>query len=272
MKIQTWLKNAIQTLREAGIDSARIDCLAILEHQLKKPRDWLIAHSEETLNQAELTKLNKTVTQRADHIPLAYLIGSKEFYGRLFTVNNATLIPRPESEDIITLLLSTTSEETNTSPVLVDIGTGSGILAITAQLELPHSTVVATDISEPALNVAAQNAASLKAPVQFFNADLLALPDSVKPDIILANLPYVPDSLITSEEITKEPSLALFSGTDGLSHYTTLWQQISLLPHKPHVVVTESLASQHQQLQNLAHNAGYTLEKTLNLAQLFILQ
>ena len=266
MKIQTWLNQSVTILKDVGIESARLDCLIILGYTLKKPRDWLLAHDDEILSNDEQTNLNKILTQRKSRIPLAYIIGSKEFYGRKFLVNESVLIPRFESEDIITLLLSL---EKQTS-VTLDIGTGSGVLAITAQLEIPETTMIATDISKSALIVAKQNAHNLKAPVQFYNADLLDLPKAVKPDVVLANLPYVPAELVTSEEITKEPSLALFSGVDGLNHYRTFWQQATLLPNKPRVIITESLKSQHTELELLAKNADYNLQKTLNLAQLFV--
>lgn len=272
MKIQTWLKNSIPTLKEAEIDSARLDCLVLLENTLKKRRDWILAHDDELLSQSQLEELNKSITQRESHIPLAYIIGSKEFYGRSFTVSEDVLIPRPESEDMITLLLSLPLSSYGKNPIILDIGTGSGILAVTAQLEISQAVVVATDISEEALKLAKQNAINLHAPVQFYTADLLDLPDALNPDIVLTNLPYVPNDLITSEEITKEPSLALFSGNDGLTHYAKFWHQVALMPDKPQVIITESLQNQHADLNNLALTAGYTLKNTLNLAQLFALQ
>jgi release factor glutamine methyltransferase len=270
MKIQTWLNQSVELLKSVGIDSARLDCLVLLENELGKTRDWLLAHDDEHLGEAEITNLNNKIAQRKSHIPLAYIIGSKEFYGRSFLVTNDVLIPRPESEAIIKLL-KTQFPKLSTPATVLDVGTGSGILAITAQLELPETVVIATDISEAALALAKKNAVALKAPVQFYTANLLNTPQSIKPDIILANLPYVPDNLITSEEITKEPSMALFSGTTGLHHYELFWQQAALLPNKPRVIITESLESQHADLIQRASDAGYKLEKTETLAQLFVL-
>ncbi len=294
MKIQTWLNQSVEILKSVGIESARLDSLVLLEDVLGKTRDWLLAHGEETLSESELMNLNNKIAQRKSRTPLAYIIGSKEFYGRNFLVTEDVLVPRPESEDMITLLLRHSrpdressqkqsasgmqnildplvKQEDDKTLVILDIGTGSGILAVTAQLELPEMVVVATDISEAALAVAKKNATALNAPVQFYIADLLNIPPSIKPDIILANLPYVPDSLITSEEITKEPSIALFSDTNGLKHYELFWQQAALLPDKPKVIITESLESQHTTLAQQALGAGYKLKQTRTLAQLFVL-
>ncbi len=277
MKIQTWLKQAIEQLQLAEITTARLDCLVIIEAILHKSRSWILAHNDYELSDSQVLQLNTNLKQRRSHIPLAYVIGSKEFYGRDFLVNTDVLIPRPESEAMVELLkqaiTAANAEDSNDDTktlVVLDVGTGSGILAITAQLELPETRVVATDISKGALKVAGQNADHLNAPVQFYEANLLDVPEAIRPDVVLANLPYVPRNLITSEEITKEPSQALFSGVDGLDHYKIFWGQVVNLPYKPKIVVTESLESQHRDIIKLASKAGYTLEKTETLAQLFV--
>ena len=284
MKIQTWLNDSIKRLQAVGITSARLDVLIVLESTLEKSRTWIAAHDDVEFSESVVLKLNKKILQRENHTPLAYIIGSKEFYGRKFSVNESVLVPRPESEDTIDLLIDLASSEqwlvdgkkTNQLPTInyplftiLDIGTGSGILAITAQLELPDAVVVATDISEVALVVAKQNAEHLNAPVQFYQADMLDIPTSIKPDVILANLPYVPDTLITSQEITKEPTVALFSGKDGLNHYRRFWNQVINLNPKPETIITESLENQHTYLSQLALTAGYKLTQTKALTQLF---
>lgn len=270
MKIQTWLDQTKKKLVDAEIPSARLDSFLILENMLGVTREWILAHNQAVLKADVLEKLNKKVLQRLDHIPLAYIISSKEFYGRIFFVDNSVLIPRPESEAMIGLLKELTNTDASASLTILDVGTGSGCLAITAQLELPEATVIATDISAEALAVAKQNANLLEAPVQFYKADLLNVPPAIKPDVMLANLPYVPDSLVTSEEITKEPGIALFSGKDGLAHYRRFWQQVSSLRYKlPKHIVTESLKEQHTTMLQLAKQAGYSLKDTKDLIQHF---
>lgn len=273
VQISSWLREASNSFQRAGIESAHLDALLLLEHYLKKSREWILAHEEEVIGDKLLSKLNKARDQRLNREPLAYITGEKEFYGRTFSVDENVLIPRPESEAIIELLKQILKQVQDDTQI-IDVGTGSGCLAITAKLELPEADVIATDISDEALKTASVNAKTLNARVEFIRSDLLeSMPRSkfeLANSIILANLPYVPDGLITSEEITKEPGLALFSGSDGLNCYRKFWKQILELKNPPMAVITESLENQHEKLAQLAKSAGYKLKSTNGLAQLFI--
>jgi len=211
--------------------------------------------------------LNKKVAQRCTHTPLAYLRGRVEFYGREFLVNDHVLVPRPESEAMIELLKAV---DYGSDTHIYDIGTGSGCLAITAQLELPLSKVTAVDIDENCLKLAQKNAAHLGANITFIQSDLL---QSVSIDsdqaIILANLPYVPESYPINEAAKHEPALALFSGEDGLDHYRTLFSQVEQSSKKPVCIITESLHDQHPKLVQIAARHGYLLAAEQDLAQCF---
>ena len=275
MTIEGWLKTNTVHLTDAGIQSARVDCLLLLENELNKSREWVLGHSEIELKTTQLQRLNTMIARRMKREPIAYIIGSKEFYGRTFFVTPDVLIPRPESESCIEVLTKSTPCAKDGPWRILDVGTGSGCLAITAKLELPGAHVIASDISDKALTIARKNAKRLGAEIKFIKSDLLsALSDTNQqlPTIILANLPYVPDNFITSAEITKEPAIALFSGIDGLDHYRTFWHQVNDLDHKPKYIITESLEDQHKPLLKLANNAGYELTETKTLAQLFSLQ
>ncbi len=281
--IASWLSESTAKLKSADIASARLDCLLLLEDVLQKDRSWILAHDIANIGTIDLLELNTKIVQRASRIPLAYIRNQQEFYGRSFYVDEHVLIPRPESEAIITLLRelmnsskwianNQTVDQPTTHPpelTLLDIGTGSGCLAITAKLEIPTANVLATDISSDALKVAGGNAETYQADIQFIEADLFSIPHSPLITVVIANLPYVPEKLITSAEITKEPALALFSGEDGMNHYQRLWQQLSVAEHAPRYVITESLEQQHQQMAHRATLAGYQLIKTDTLAQLF---
>lgn len=270
--VDNWLDMHSKQLRKVGINSARLDCFVLLEHVLAKDRTWLIAHMEFTLEDHHLNRLNTLVAQRFKHTPLAYIVGSKEFYGREFLVNNDVLIPRPESEAIIELLMR--FSETHEINTVIDIGTGSGCLAITAALLLPKTHITASDISPDALKVARRNARTYSVQIRFHVSDLLTdLPGmpSTRHYVILANLPYVPADLITSPEITREPGLALFSDRDGLNHYRRFWQQITGRKNKPFAIITESLSTQHQKMSSLARKSGYQLQTTKDLVQLYTL-
>lgn len=268
-----WLKDCTDSLREGGIETARLDAVVLMGYAIKKPREWLLAHDDTALDDVAIKVLNTLRARRLAREPLAYILGSKEFYGRTFHINKNVLIPRPESESMIDLLKEILKQVQEDDIIVGDVGTGSGCLAITAKLELPQATVVAIDISVEALNVAKLNAKTLGAEIAFIQSDLLddvPISNSQIPSTILANLPYVPDSLITAPEITKEPPLALFSGVDGMDHYRRFWLQVDGLSKKPIAVITESLENQHQAMCKLAKQAGYRQQKVATLAQVFI--
>jgi len=269
--IHVWVIQNTTRLKNAGIESARLDCLLLLEHALGASREWLLANNEAAITKQNLEQLSEFVAQREKRIPLSYIIGSKEFYGRRFLVNKDVLIPRPESEVIIEMVLD--AAKNNGINTVIDVGTGSGCLAITLKKELPNVHVTGIDISSSALKVARKNARSHNTQVQWREMDITknGIPNmpSTRPYIVTANLPYVPDGMITSEEITKEPELALFSGNDGLNHYRALWGAIDKTPHKPIFVITESLLEQHESLQKMATESGYQLTATNTLVQAF---
>lgn len=269
--IAQWLDKSTIRLKKAGVDSARLDCLILLENTLTKERGWLLAHDDEPLGRDQLDQLDTFVTQRESRIPLAYIIGSKEFYGHTFLVDENVLIPRPESEALVEMAIRRASK--NTSNTIIDVGTGSGCLAITLKHQLPDVHVTGIDNSEAALNIARRNARQHAVQIQWKRMDIYeqGLPPmaQTRPYVVVANLPYVPENLITSPEITKEPAAALFSGEDGLHHYQRLWRCVVGSAHKPRAVITESLETQHEALRRLAKTAGYELSETSGLAQLF---
>ncbi len=255
----------MKKLGEAGVDSPRRDALVLLEDTLNKDRAWVLAHPEYDLGNDEIETVNKLIDRRLQREPLAYIREKAWFYGRFFAVSHDVLIPRPESEDFINILNELEPK------TIVDIGTGSGSLAITAKLELPESQVIATDIDTSALALAKQNANTHNASIEFLQGSLLEpIKDTeLKDYTIIANLPYVPDELITSPEIIKEPKLALFSGVDGLDHYKEFWIQIEKLQNKPTYILAESLETQQEELKTLAKLANYKVRETKLLISVF---
>lgn len=262
MTILEWLVSSMKKLNEAGVDSPRRDCLVLVEDLLNKDRSWVNAHSDFRLSNGQIKKLDMQVNRRIKRKPLAYIRGKAWFYGRFFEVNPDVLIPRPESEGFIKLLKNIRPKS------IADIGTGSGCLAITVKLELPETEVIATDIDKKTLAVARKNAENHGVKVKFIEGSLLE-PIKDHAEVVMANLPYVPDGLITSEEINYEPKNALFSGKDGLDHYRKFWEQVKGSAKKPTHILTESLENQHEQMKKLAAAAGYALEKTDILVQQF---
>jgi release factor glutamine methyltransferase len=227
--ISEWLKNAAHRLKLVDIPSARLDAELILAHTLRKNRTYLHAHIDQLLTDRELDIAEARLALRLDRVPVAYIIGHKEFYGRLFQVTTATLIPRPESETMIDLLkelVQLTPPRLLGAPRLrlVDVGTGSGCLGITAKLELSELDVTLADISRHALMVATKNSQMLQADVTILQSDLLT-DYPLQPDFILANLPYVDRDWSTPPELEHEPELALFAEDNGLQLIKKLIKQ-----------------------------------------------
>ncbi len=282
MTIKDWLEKCTDLLTKAGISTARLDCLVLLEDATDKDRSWLLAHPDRNLTDLGVIgpsyhSLQAKVERRARHEPLAYIRGKTEFYGREFVVNKHVLVPRPESETMIALALMVIGERfevRDKKTIVIDVGTGSGCLAVTMKLEIPESEVVATDISSECLKVAKQNAVKLGANVEFCKGNLLQPFYNLSPTtytLVLANLPYVPDSHTINRAATHEPKIAIFGGPDGLDHYRQLFLQIAnnLQFDRVKWVITESLPFQHKALAYVAKQHGYKLVKTEDFIQMF---
>ena len=251
--VDTWLAAAAAQLRTAGIASSRLDSELLLSHVLQRPRHWLHAHGDSILLHEQHVQAEQLLARRLQHEPLAYLVGHKEFYGRDFVVLPAVLVPRPETEQMIALLLQLIQPTQHT---IADVGTGSGILAITAQLELPQCKVDAYDVSLEALarhNSKQHGATS----VHFIQSDLLAAAQQ-RYDVILANLPYVnPTWQRDDRETAHEPALALFAKDDGLALISTLLAQTEQWLAPSGLLILEADPCQHSRI--IARAAAYQL-------------
>jgi len=268
MQVGDWLKKATQQLQQAGIGTARLDCLVLLEDTLNNNRTHLIAHPEEKIGNEQLMYLQRAVTRRMTHEPLAYIRGRTEFYGREFIVNKHVLEPRPESEGMISLLKDAALPAKSH---LADVGTGSGALGITAKLEMPSLHVDLIEMDEQALTVTKKNVNKFNVSVTCILSDLLTS-TSQRYDVILANLPYVPDNFQINPAALMEPRIAIFGGPDGLDLYRRLFIQIGSLKRQPRLIFTESLPPQHDTLAAIGRQAGYELSRTENFIQQFDLK
>lgn len=189
----------------------------LLSHVLACDPAWLIAHREDAVPEELADRYRALVARRAAGEPIAYLTGRREFYGREFLVTPAVLIPRPESELLIDAALTKVGAHETAS--VLDLGTGSGCLAVTLALERPRWRVTAADVSSAALAVARANAARLGAAVSFFLSDWFAALPPQRFDLIVANPPYVAadDPHLEEGDLRFEPSSALTDGADGLT-------------------------------------------------------
>ena len=257
LAIKDWLLDAAHQLASVGIPSPSLDAEVILASSINRSRTILHSHTEQSLKVTELELANQRLKLRLKRMPIAYILECKEFYGRNFIVSPDTLIPRPESETIIEILLPIIKGMTNSSQIkLIDVGTGSGCLGITAKLEFPTIDVTLSDISGSALVIAAQNAEKMGADITLIQNDLLKN-CNLKLDIIVANLPYVDHSWERSPETNFEPSLALFADDNGTALIKKLIVQASKLLKSDGHLIIEADPSQHNQIINDADKHSF---------------
>lgn len=265
MTIGKWLLKATNTLKIAGINSARLDSLILLEDATNLDRSNLLAHPNKILQGSSLMLLNEWVERRKNREPLAYIRGFCEFYGHKFIVSPDVMIPRPESE-VFLELLSKLKPDNNQK--LLDVGTGSGCLAISAKLLFPGLKVDACDMSKNALKVANNNANNLKADIKFTQSDLLTnIKD--KYDYVFANLPYVPTKYSVSKEVNYEPTQAIYSNNKGLELIKSLAIQAKLSLNNDGYIFIESLLEQQKEIEKLFNQNNYNLVNKKGLIQIF---
>ena len=257
-------------MKAAGIGSARLDILILLEDTLHQDRSWLLAHPEIELTPLQQKRLKMQLARRLNHEPLAYIRGFTEFYGRRFRVNRRVLEPRPESEAMIELLLDLAKSRKlkAKSWQIADVGTGSGALGITAALELHNHNVDLYDIDASALAVAKHNCALHELHLRAVKRDLLRNSHKAY-DAILANLPYVPDNWKINEAAAMEPRIAIFGGKDGLEVYRRFFEQLTHFSWRPKYVLTEALPPQHESLAEIAEHARFREYRSQDFIQLF---
>ena len=229
--IRIALRAAIARLDAAGVDAPASTARQLLSVATNRPREWLLAHDDETLPEAQARALETLLARVAAREPLAYVLGERGFHGLTLKIDPRALIPRPETEMLVDLALAAV-RALPAGAAVIDVGTGSGAAAIAIALGAPTARVIACDVSADALSLARENAERLGARVSFVESDLLSnVPDPAP--IVVANLPYV-----TREEIdmlppeiqAHEPRVALDGGTDGLDLVRRLLAQLSAEP------------------------------------------
>lgn len=210
--------------QQHGIPNPRLDAEVLLGHLLEKTRLQLYLHFEMPVFQEHLTPFRELIKKRIAHTPVSYLTNRKEFMSLDFYVDERVLIPRPETEQLVETILIT---KTETPQRLLELGTGSGVIATSLALQQPEWEIVATDISEPALTVAQQNAEThaCAAQIKFLSGDLFEPIEAINTngntrfDWIVCNPPYVKNTerdTLSPDVRDYEPEIALFAGDDGL--------------------------------------------------------
>ncbi len=226
MTVLEVLQSTAAYFKKRGIENPRLNAEHLLAHVLGRSRMELYLEFERTLDETELASLRELVRRRGQGEPLQHLLGTVEFCGHTFLCDNRALVPRPETERLVELVLQSTIN--NQPSTILDVGTGSGVIALSLAANFPEAEIFAADISEDALALARENAIRLNLSdrVQFLKSDLLEDVDEMF-DLIVANLPYVAaqDRDILSREVLHDPKVALFAGARGDELVRELIQQ-----------------------------------------------
>lgn len=225
MQLRDAIHNAEQRLQTAHVGSPRMNAELLAMFVLGCDRAYLYAHSERPLTRNEMTSYDDALSERARGVPAQYITGHQEFWGMDVIVSPAVLIPRPETEHVIETMLELARDWPANN--VVDVGTGSGCIALALAKEFPEARIHATEISAEALEIARANAArhQLDDRIQFHETDLLAGMEEGAFDYVVSNPPYIGEREVDSVEAQVrrfEPHLALFAGVSGLEVFARL--------------------------------------------------
>lgn len=264
MNLGEYLVQISQCLHRAGSAEAHLEAEVILRHITKLDRTHLYLELEREIRPSEDSTLRSLIQRRIQGEPLPYIIGSREFYGLEFYVNSSALIPRPETELLVEKTVQMVERLRINSPLIADIGTGCGAIAISLAKEIPSAILYATDISGEALNLAKINCArhNVSSHVTILQGAFLdAIPNI---DVAVANLPYVKRNEIPAS--TYEPRLALDGGVSGLTHIRQLIRQFASRPAK--ALILEIGAGQADAVTKLVHQKlpAFTVEIASDLS------
>ena len=270
--IQDILTSGTAYLEARGIEAARHSMQSLMVHVLGCNRTWLYLHYEDPLPEEKLVPLRELLKRRGKGEPLQHLLGSTEFFRREFRTDSRALIPRPETEELVEFALQMAPRRQGMR--VLDMGCGSGIIGITLALELAKQQpeVVMADISEAALSLALENATALGARVKTYRGDLFTAWDTpaegaVQPpdlfNLVLANLPYVPEGEAVSAEVQHDPATALYGGPDGLDIVRRFVKDA--LPHLDNgaLVMLEVGHDQGEATRALMEELGYNRTRVL---------
>lgn len=226
MKVSTLL--SVTTDRIATVsDTSALDASVLIANIIGKPRTWVAAHPELILTGEQQEKLETSLTRLENGEPLPYVLGHWEFFGMDFDVTPDVLIPRPETELLVEKAITWLQSSKSPRHMVADVGTGSGIIAVTIAANIPAAHILATDISQQALSVANHNAQKFKVAdrINFMQCDILPadFPTGEHLNLLCANLPYIPTETLHNLPVYgREPTLALDGGLDGLDIFRKL--------------------------------------------------
>lgn len=243
-------------LFKAKIESRRLDTYLLLEKVTGKPRSWLMAHPEEKLADKSADEFLDLINKRAQRVPIVHLTNSREFYGLDLYINENVLTPRIETEKMVEWAIELAPKNSR----MIDVGTGSGAIAIAVAKHRPDLEIVATDVTDEALDVARKNAQKHAIEIQIIKSDLFENVTG-KFETVATNLPYLQNDADLMPEVKKEPAVALYGGDDGLDIYRRFLKDLPDHLKKGSHLFTECDPWQQADLISEANAAGLKLTK-----------
>ncbi|RLA30714.1 MAG: peptide chain release factor N(5)-glutamine methyltransferase [Gammaproteobacteria bacterium] len=256
MKIEAALADAVERLTPVS-ESPRLDAELLLARALDVPRSYLFAHPEDELDSAAVKRFSTTIERRTKGAPLAYITGEKEFWSMTLMVTRDTLVPRPETETLVDQVLVRIPKRE--AMKVLDLGTGSGAIALAIAKERPICDVTATDFSAAALAVAQENARQHDlANIEFLLGDWLEPVAGQMFDVIATNPPYVPSEDPDLERLQHEPLTALASGADGLDAIRRIAVDAISVIKPGGSLLIEHGDEQHEAVAEILAQAGWT--------------
>lgn len=256
MNTSLTLRQALLHAHQLGLE--RIDAQMLLLHAIGQSgagRAWLLTHDDDALTPAQQAQFAALCAQRLDGVPVAYLTGCKEFFGLPLQVDARVLDPRPDTETLVEWVLDVI--EKKLAPAVIDLGTGSGAIALAVQSQRKDAAVTAVDFSQDALDVARANAQRLQLPVHFVQSSWLEQVEGVF-DVIASNPPYIREDDAHMPALRHEPRHALTSGEDGLDDIRTIIAQAPAHLKAGGWLLLEHGWDQAQVVQQLLREAGFT--------------
>ncbi|WP_395476808.1 bifunctional peptide chain release factor N(5)-glutamine methyltransferase PrmC/tRNA (guanosine(46)-N7)-methyltransferase TrmB [Rickettsia endosymbiont of Pantilius tunicatus] len=287
--IQEFLNEGAYKLNKVGIKSSQLETRILLQHAINKPHEYLVANPEKQLNQLEIETFEKALERRLKHEPIAYILGTKEFYSHEFIVNKHVLIPRSDTELLVEVCIKSSLRATarsvaisrilpeiaSSTPIvssrndeytrILELGTGSGCIAISLLLELPNSQVTATDISFDAIEVARSNAVkhNVADRLKIIHSNWFENVEKRKFDLIISNPPYISEtekSEMAIETINYEPYIALFAEEDGLQGYRIIAENAKKFLKQNGKIILELGYKQAKQVSQIFLDHGYIID------------
>jgi len=256
LKIETALSDGTDQLRSIS-ESPRLDAELLLARALDVPRSYLFAHPDDSLDPGAVDRYSTAIKRRSGGFPIAYITGEKEFWSMTLVVSPDTLVPRPETEVLVDQALQRIPRDSEFS--VLDLGTGSGAIALAIAREYPNCEVTATDVSEAALAVARQNAnRHALANVQFLSGDWTEPVSGRTFDLIVSNPPYVPAADPDLAALKYEPRMALAAGDDGLDAIRRISVEAKAVIRKGGTMLIEHGNRQQEAVARILDADGWT--------------